>query len=330
MGSDPLGCVLVDTFEDALMENPFSDCWFLTGPTASSKTDVGLDLAAQLNAEIISLDSMAVYRGMDIGTAKPTAEQQRTVRHHLIDVLDPDTEFSLANYVEMAKQTVDQIQSQGKVALFVGGTPLYLKALLRGIFDGPPADWEFRRQIEEEVQQVGVQALHDRLRQVDPLSANKLPPGDVRRIIRALEVYKLTGKPISHWQMQFDEGRQAEECHVYVLSWPREALHQRISDRVDAMFQRGLVEEVAGLLQRYQNLGRTAAQAVGYREIIEHLAGEGTLDETVERVKVRTRRFAKRQRTWFRGLSECQSVEMVESETPLEVAERILGHSVQR
>ena len=312
------------------MDNPFLNCWFLTGPTASSKTAVGLELAEAINAEIISLDSMAVYRGMDIGTAKPTLEEQARIPHRLIDIIDPDKDFSLASYVDMAKQVVEEIEGAGKVALFVGGTPLYLKALLRGIFDGPPADWEFRRQIEDEIRQVGTQALHDRLRQVDPLSANKLPPGDVRRIIRALEVYKSTGKPISHWQMQFDEGRTADECHVYVLSWPRETLHQRISDRVDAMFQRGLVDEVQQLLDRYQQLGRTAAQAVGYREIIEHLAGAGTLDETIERVKTRTRRFAKRQRTWFRGLSECQTVDMVDSETSLDVAQRIVGQSVQK
>ena len=198
-----------------------------------------MQLAGQLNAEIISLDSMAVYRYMDVGTAKPSPQQMQQVPHHLVDILDPNQEFSVASYVERAAECVKEIEQRGKLALFVGGTPLYLKALLRGMFEGPPADWDFRKEIERELEEVGVEALHDRLKQVDPLSANKLPPGDVRRIVRALEVYKITGRPISHLQVQFDEGRSAEECKVFVLDWPREALHERISLRVRSMFDRG-------------------------------------------------------------------------------------------
>ena len=270
------------------MDSRFKDCWFLTGPTASGKTEVGLELAQRINAEIISLDSMAVYRYMDIGTAKPTQQQTAVVPHHLIDVLDPNEDFSVASYIERAAACLQQLQSRDKIALFVGGTPLYLKALLRGMFEGPPADWEFRRQVEREIEEVGLEALHERLEQVDPLSASRLPLGDVRRIVRALEVYKLTGRPISHWQMQFDEGRAAEDCKVFVLDWPRTVLHQRIDDRVHGMFQRGLIEEVRDLQSRFETLSRTALQAVGYREVIEYLDAQQSGDGCCNRGDDRT------------------------------------------
>ncbi len=316
------------------MTRTFEDCWFLTGPTASGKTSIAIELAAKIDAEIVSMDSMAVYCGMDIGTAKPTAEQQRQIPHHLIDILEPREEFSLANYLDRAEVCVGKIREAGHNVLFVGGTPLYLKSMLRGIFDGPAADWDFRNEVKNEVEQVGVQALHNRLAQVDPLSASRLPATDVRRIVRALEVYKITGKPISHMQMQFDEGRTADECRVFVLDWPRPILHQRIECRVQDMFARGLVEEVHGLQLRFGKLGRTAAQAVGYREVLEFLdsIADNTLEPTlsspipaelIERVTVRTRRFAKRQGTWFRALSECRVIQRQRDDDALEIAERI-------
>jgi tRNA dimethylallyltransferase len=285
---------------------PALDCWYLTGPTASGKTEIGLELAQRLNAEIISLDSMTLYREMDIGTAKPTPDQQRRAPHHLIDILSPDEEYSLSAYVDAATAAIHEIRNRRREVLFVGGTPLYLKALLRGIFRGPPADWEFRRQIEEELRTAGLEALHQRLQQVDPLSAAKLHPHDKRRIIRALEVYRLTGRPISHLQTQFDEGRPAQQCRVFVLGWPRDALHQRIHRRVEAMFAAGLVDEVRGILARHQQLSRTARQAVGYREVIQSLQQSEDLSKTIENVKTRTRRFARHQETWFRSLSECR------------------------
>jgi len=180
-------------------------CWYLAGPTASGKTGVGLELAERIGGEIISLDSMAVYRGMDVGTAKPTSEQRRRVPHHLLDVVSPDQEYSLSQFMAAAHQAVREITERRREAIFVGGTPLYLKSLLRGVMPGPPADWEFRRQIEAELAEVGIEALHQRLEQVDPLAAAKLHPNDKRRIIRALEVYKATGKPISHEQIHFDD-----------------------------------------------------------------------------------------------------------------------------
>jgi len=303
----------------------FRDCWFLTGHTASGKTAVGLELASLLNAEIISLDSMAIYRGMDIGTAKPTQAERAQAPHHLIDIATPVENFSAAQYLAAAEEAVAGIRSRGREPLFVGGTPLYLKSLLRGVFEGPPADWDFRHEVEAEVARVGVAALHERLNQVDPLSAAKLHPNDTRRIIRALEVYKITGQPISHLQTQFEEGRPASECKVFVLDWPRAALHQRIEERVQQMFAAGLVDEVRGLLEEYGELGRTASQAVGYREVIAALAAGQDEASMSAAVNIRTRQFARRQDTWFRGLSECSHYAMGESQSPASIAAAIVA-----
>jgi tRNA dimethylallyltransferase len=305
------------------MTTIFNDCWFLTGPTASGKTRIAMCLAERLNAELISMDSMAIYRGMDIGTAKPALDLRAKVPHHLIDILDPTDLYSVSDYVAAAAACVQEIRQRGREPLFVGGTPLYLKAMLRGMFDGPPADPEFRAEVVAEIERVGIQALHERLEQVDPLSAKKLHPNDVRRIIRALEVHRATGAPISHMQLQFDDGRAAAEVRVFVLSWPRTELHIRINDRVDHMFADGFVEEVRNLLDRYETLGKTARQAVGYAEVISHLSEHVGLEETVRATKTRTRQFAKRQDTWFRSLSECRFIGRHDSQSPESVAEQI-------
>jgi len=307
-----------------------ADCWYLTGPTAAGKTAVGLELAQRINAEIVVLDSMTVYAGMDIGTAKPTAEQRARAPHHLLDVALPNEDYSLAQYIDAAHDVAAEIRSRGREVLFVGGTALYLKSLLRGVYQGPPADWEFRRAIEEEVERVGSEALHQRLALVDPLAAAKLHPNDKRRIIRALEVYRQTGQPLSHRQTQFDEGRPAEQCKVFVLQWPRDELHRRIEQRVDQMFADGLVDEVRGLLAKYGTLSRTASQAVGYREVLEHLQAGVPLSETIEKVKARTRQFARRQETWFRGLSECTFVPLTESDSPQKVADQVAELGLSR
>jgi tRNA dimethylallyltransferase len=292
------------------MSETFQDCWFLTGATAVGKTAVGIALAKRIGAEIISLDSMAIYRGMDIGTAKPSRAFREAVPHHLIDIVEPADEFSVAQYVEAAAHVVGDIRSRGREPLFVGGTPLYLKSLLRGLFEGPPADWHLRNEIEKELAQIGPQALHERLAQVDPVAASNIHPRDTRRLIRALEVYRATGEPISHQQLQFEDGRPAEECRVFVLRRSRGELHERIEARVEWMVRTGLVDEVRRLLEAGRELGRTARQAVGYREALEHLAGQYDHEEMVARIKARTRRFAKRQGTWFRSLSECRFVDI--------------------
>ncbi|MDB4652614.1 tRNA (adenosine(37)-N6)-dimethylallyltransferase MiaA [bacterium] len=311
------------------MNQPPSDiqlalkCWFLTGATASGKTKVSLELARILDAEIISLDSMAIYRGMDIGTAKPDSAQRSAVPHHLIDIVDPPESFSVSEYRDSALSKIREIQESGKQVLFVGGTALYLKALLRGLFEGPPADWDFRTEIEQEIENSGAEFLHQRLAMIDPVSAHKLHENDHRRIIRALEVYKQTGKPISHWQMQFDEGRQADQCRVFTIRHDRPVLHQRIEARVEAMFSEGLVDEVRGLLERWSDIGKTASQAVGYREVIDFLSDKMTMEETVERVRVRTRKFARHQETWFRGMSECRILDLESEFDPSELAQEI-------
>jgi len=316
---------------------PALDCWYLTGPTAAGKTKVGIELALRLNAEIVSLDSMAVYRDMNIGTAKPTAEDRARVPHHLLDIVAPTEEFSLSEYIDAAHAAVIDISSRDRVVLFVGGTPLYLKSLLRGVYQGPPADWDFRAKIDRELENLPLDALHQRLQLIDPLLAAKLHPNDKRRIVRGLEVFKQTGQRLSHLQTQFDEGRPAAKCKVYVLSWPRDELHQRIDARVEQMFASGLVDEVEGLLVRYGTLSRTAMQAVGYREVIEYLRSADAPAPTpdspsscIERVKARTRQFARRQETWFRALSECSLVPMHHEINAALVAESIISLAGER
>lgn len=307
------------------MTNAFQDCWFLTGATAVGKTAVGIALAQRIGAEIISLDSMTIYRGMDIGTAKPSISQRAAVRHHLLDIVEPSAEFSVAQYMERAAAAVADIRSRGRKPLFVGGTPLYLKSLLRGLFNGPPADWQLRHDIEQELELVGQPALYERLVQVDAVAATHIHPHDTRRLIRALEVFRATGEPISHQQSQFEEGRPASECRVFVLRRRREELHARIEGRVEAMIECGLVEEARQLTANGKQLGRTARQAVGYREALAYLAGECDRDEIIARIKARTRRFAKRQGTWFRSLSECRFVEVEGDVDTNSVAESIVA-----
>jgi len=284
---------------------------------------VGVELARRIGAEIISMDSMALYRGMDIGTAKPTAQQRAEVPHHLIDVIEPHEDYSLAQYVAAAGRSIDEIKRRGRRVLFVGGTPLYLKSLLRGIFEGPPADWAFRKKLHAEAESHPPGYLHARLAGVDPAAAERLHPNDTRRLVRALEVYEKTGRPISQLQQQFDTAGAAEQCRVFVLNLPRRQLHERIDRRVDEMFAAGLVEEVRRLLGRPQPPGRTARKAVGYREVIQHLGGGSDLPATVEVVKRRTRQIAKRQCTWFRGLRECRFVPVPGRVSVEDVAKRI-------
>ena len=298
-------------------------CWYLTGATASGKSDVSIALAKKLNAEIISLDSMAIYRGMDIGTAKPSIENQSAIRHYMIDILDPVETFSVSQYRKQVLAHVRTIQDSGKQVLFVGGTALYLKGLLRGMFDGPSANWEFRQQVETELASCDESELFKRLQNVDPLSAHKLHANDRRRIVRALEVFYQTGVPISHWQMEFDTATPADDCKVFTLRHPRPILHERIEKRVHEMFERGLVAEVEALLEKWNELGHTAAQAVGYREAIELLRGERDQESTFERVLVRTRRFARHQETWFRGLEECRILDLEPTQDANSIADQI-------
>ncbi len=266
---------------------------------------------------------MAVYRGMDVGTAKPAAAEQGGVQHHLLDMVEPCEDFSIAQYLTAAGNTVESILARGRRPLFVGGTPLYLKALLRGLFRGPAANWELRRQLAELARVEGSAALHARLAAVDPPAAARLHANDCRRLIRALEVFEQTGRPISGMQREFATARAAGDCHVFVLNRSREDLHRRIEARVEAMFAGGWIDEVRRVTAEGRPLSRTAGQAVGYREILEHLADQRDLAETIELVKRRTRQFAKRQLTWFRSLSECTWIDVHEPSDPSKIAEAI-------
>lgn len=301
------------------------DALVLCGPTASGKSAVAIALAERINGEILSLDSIAVYREMDIGTAKPTATDQQRVPHHLIDLVDPTEEFSVACYLRIAHQRVRELKEMGRMPIFAGGTPMFLKGVLRGFDPGPPADWEFRQAVEADVERYGVDALRQRLRQVDPLAAHRIGPNDTRRMIRALEVVRQTGTPISHRQIQFDHSRNAEACRVFALQWPRPQLHQRINHRVQQMFENGLVEEIRQLLDKHGELSRTACQAVGYREVIEWMRNGGELQATIEAVSAHTRQLARRQETWLRSFSEIRSIEVQEPMQPERIAEQIHG-----
>ena len=308
-------------------------CWFLAGPTAVGKSEVGVELALRINAEIISLDSMSIYRGMDIGTAKPSADLRRIVPHHLIDVVEPHEEFSVAQFVDAAAVISQQIVSRGRVPLFVGGTGLYLRSLLRGVFEGPSADPKLRRELEADAARLSPAELHARLESVDPVSAARIHANDVRRVIRALEVYTTTGLALSQLQRQQPLPPDERPAKVLWLAPPRPWLYERINRRVEKMFADGLLEEVRRLLAAERPLSRTARQALGYQEAIDHLEGRFTLEETVTRIQTRTRQFAKRQHTWFRHLEECRVVEISGDETASELAERIASAgrpSIQR
>jgi tRNA dimethylallyltransferase len=289
----------------------FHGALVLTGPTACGKTALALDLARRVGGEIVALDSMTVYRGMDIGTAKPTAAERARVPHHLIDVLDPWESLTVAWWLARAEAACADVAARGKRPIFVGGTPFYLKALLHGLFDGPPADTELRHGLEAEALRDGNAALHARLAAVDSKTAARLHPNDVRRVVRALEVHTLTGKPISDWQQTWDTPAFAEapdaapppvRIPAAVLELPREVLYDRINRRVDAMLDAGWLDEVRRLRALPHPLSREARQALGYRELLEHLDTGSAWDETVELIRTHTRQFAKRQLTWFRHL----------------------------
>ena len=297
--------------------------FFLVGPTAAGKTAVALEIARRLPVEIVSLDSMSVYRGMDIATAKPTKEERATVPHHLIDVVEPTESFSVGRYVVMAKGVAAEIDSRGKHPLFVGGTPLYLKALVSGLFDGPAADPVFRAELEQRARMEGVPALHKELRAVDPDASERIHPNDLRRIVRALEVFHKTGKPLSAQQTQWSQVLEQQEVRIAGLAWDRAVLYRRIDQRVERMFAAGLVDEVRGLLEKHGPLGREASQALGYREVLAYLAAGTDLAATVSLVKRNTRRMAKRQLTWFRSFRRIQWFEMTEVSVAAYVAEEI-------
>ena len=298
-------------------------CWFLAGPTASGKTAVGIALAERIGAEIVCLDSMTIYRGMEIGTAKPTDAERARVPHHLLDIRDPHEEFSAAEYMAAALEACQSIVARGQTPLFVGGTGLYLRSLLRGVFEGPPADWGLRKELEEFAAAHGALALHTKLAAVDPPTAARLHPNDQRRVIRALEIHTLTGQPASVLQKETPLPPEQRPPHVYWLNPDRKVLRERISTRVEAMFAAGFVAEVEQLRRTPHGLGPTARQALGYREVLAHLEDCLPLPEAIEQLKTHTHQFAKRQWTWFRNLEELQAIDIAGTERAETIAESV-------
>lgn len=308
-------------------------CWVLAGPTATGKTAVSLEIAKRLPVEIIALDSMTVYRGLDLGTAKPTAEERAVCPHHLIDVVDPAQDFSVQDYLSLVEPVCTAILQRGRTPLFVGGSGLYLRSLLRGLFQGPAADEELRLQWERRAEQVGPQALHAELQSRDPVTAARLHPHDQRRIIRAIEVYELTGRTLSSQQLQPIRPVEAQPAVCLWLAPPRDWLHERIDRRVEQMLHAGLIEESRNVLDQLTSQGlplsRTVGQAIGYREVWNWLATSPPrpeLQTLSAEIQQHTRQFSKRQQTWFRNLSECRAVPIEPSESAVEIAERIIRH----
>jgi tRNA dimethylallyltransferase len=286
---------------------------------------VALRLAPLLGAEILSLDSMKVYRGMDVGTSKTPVADRVRVPHHLVDVADPSETMSASRFLALADAAAADVASRGGAVLVVGGTPLYLKALLFGLFRGPSADLDLRARLEEEARRGGTGALHRRLAAADPVAAARIHPTDLRRLVRALEVVEKTGRPLSDLQVEWKALRPRYPHRLLALRRPRADLHARIAARVKAMALEGLVEETRRLLAAPGGLGRTASQAIGTREVAEFLGGRiPTLEEALERVRTRTNRLARAQETWLRSFPGMGFLDVPADEEPSATARRAL------
>jgi tRNA dimethylallyltransferase len=273
----------------------------IVGPTAVGKSRLAIHLAQRFNGEIVSADSRQVYRYMDIGTAKPSTEQRALIPHHLIDVVDPDQDFSLALYQEMAYRAIDDIQQRGRLALLVGGSGLYVHAVIGGLRIPLVApDAELRRSLEEKAAAGGYRALYDELKEIDPDAAQRIDPRNVRRVIRAIEVSRLSGIPFS----QLQRSKPLFCTLVIGLTTAREDLYRRIDSRVDGMMERGFVREVEGLLKQGYSLDLPSMSGLGYKQIGQYLRGKMEMDEAVQRIKYETHRFARHQYAWFRPRDE--------------------------
>jgi len=273
----------------------------IVGPTASGKSAVALELARHVGAEIINADSIQVYKYMDIGTAKPSPEERKLVRHHLIDILYPDEEFSAALFREEARQTIAEVSTRRKKAMVVGGTGLYIKALTSGLIRGGEVDPAIRSRLQSEAQGGGRERIYRRLKEVDPITAARLHPHDTYRIIRALEVYERTGRPISALRQRHLFQEESYQALKIGLMPERADLYQRIDERVDEMIRQGLREEVLHLLEMGYAPALKAMQCLGYKQIVAHIQGEYDLAEATRRIKRDTKRYAKRQITWFKA-----------------------------
>ncbi len=281
----------------------------LRGPTASGKTDLAIDLSDRLPIEIVSVDSVMVYRGLDIGSAKPDQQTLENYPHHLIDICDPSFNYSLGNFYEDVNKAIKIILSKRRTPILVGGTMMYFNALSKGLSDLPSSDHVIRKKIEDEADEIGWPELHKRLSEIDPVSGEKIKSNDKQRIQRALEVYELSGKPLSSF---FSDNRRKSDYEFFNISlFPddRETLYKRIEDRFDQMLDHGLVDEVRALLNRPElSSSHNSMKSIGYKEICAHLEGKQTLIEAKEKSILATRRLAKRQLTWLRSLDDSQKI----------------------
>jgi tRNA dimethylallyltransferase len=287
----------------------------ILGVTASGKGRLAFELAQRLDGEIVSIDSMKVYRRMDIGTAKPSAEARGRIRHHMIDVVEPSESFSVGLFHDQARAAIEEIQGRGKPVVAVGGTALYIKALLYGLFEGPGSDEKVRGKLRARAASEGWAALHRELAAVDPAAADRISASDGKRIVRALEVYQLTGRPISSFQQQFDADKPADDWVIIGLRREKALESRRINARVKRMIEMGLADEVRSLLAEAKPLSEQARCAIGYAEMIEHLRGRLPLDNAVELIKKNTRRLAKGQRTWFKTFREVNWIDVAADES---------------
>jgi len=297
----------------------------VVGPTASGKSALAVELALCFGGEVVSADSMQVYRHMDIGTAKPGADERAGVVHHMIDMVEPDEEYTAARYMDEAARCVRGIISKGRVPVVAGGTGLYIKVLLGGLFDGPGADPALRERLLREARGPDVGGLHARLAEVDPQSASAIHPNNIRRIIRALEVYEITGRPISEHHRVHAFSQRGFKALKIGLAPERERLYEAIDARVDGMMERGLVEETGRLLEMGYSRDLKPMCALGYKETGAYLDGECTLDEAVSGIKRDTRRYAKRQLTWFRKDEEIMWFGPHEGRRIMEIAQGYLN-----
>jgi tRNA dimethylallyltransferase len=288
----------------------------ILGVTASGKSRLAFDLSEYLGAEIISIDSMKVYRRMDIGTAKPSKEAQQQIQYHLIDIVEPSDSFSVGAFINAASDAIEQIKSRNGKIVAVGGTALYIKSLLYGIFDGAGTDEQIRAELRGRAESEGLAELHRELTKIDPTTAERINPNDAKRIIRALEVYRLTGKPISSFQKQWDQRQMKHDWKIIGLRRERADASSRINKRVKKMINSGLVDEVKSLMDEEKPMSKQARCAIGYAEIIEHLNGRINLDNAIESIKINSRRLAKSQRTWFKTFTNVHWLDITEDETP--------------
>ncbi|MFM1650917.1 tRNA (adenosine(37)-N6)-dimethylallyltransferase MiaA [Brevibacillus sp. B_LB10_24] len=294
----------------------------IVGPTAVGKTALSLRLAQMFNGEIISGDSMQVYRRMDIGTAKATPEERRMVPHHLIDIIDPDEEYSVVHFQAMARQLIAEINGRGRLPFVVGGTGLYIESVTHSFhFSEAGQDLELRQRLEKIAELEGVEALHRQLAAIDPLTAERLHPNDKKRVIRAIEIYQVTGQRMSDFQVRAEHSPY--QLVMIGLTMDRAVLYERINKRVDLMIEAGLVEEVRQLLDSGVDPAAVSMQGLGYKELVPYLYGEIPLEQAVAAIKQRTRHFAKRQLSWFRRMSDIQWFDVTDSEEYSSVVERI-------